>query len=386
MGESSTPPRKPRGDRLLSSIDRHQAFRRHRLALAVVAPDMSRDSLRRAIGEIVQFGRAFYTEFLPSQGVSSYWHHTLEHHGLVDAIDPAVGAALRQTRISETVAYMAQKAALGELDGLFERKGIRYAVIKGAHVRDIVYADPALRPASDIDILVAPEQRLVAVDAMRDAGFTLCVNPDVVSHETSLTKGGVDIDLHWDILRPGRTRVATVNGLLARRCRSADCWGLDDADVVFLMLVHPAFAKYVCSPNMDLNKVIDFTLWVTRRNIDWNAVAALLESTGLRTAAWTVLRWYAMLLDPVPLPVPGDFVARIAPGSARRHYLIRWLEHDLPTRWLDKPARIQFGFTLFLHDRPADAWHALVSILRARRRQSDDPLLGIGQQPHNAGH
>ena len=370
----------------MSKIDRHQAFRRHRLALAAAAPDVSRDSLRRAIGEIVQFGPAFYTEFLPSQGMSSYWHHTLEHHGLVDAIDPVVGAALRQTRISETVAYMAQKAALAELDGLFERKGIRYAVIKGAHVRDIVYADPALRPASDIDILVAPEQRLVAVDAMRDAGFTLCVNPDVVSHETSLTRSGVDIDLHWDILRPGRTRVATVNGLLARRCRSADCWGLDDADVVFLMLVHPAFAKYVCSPNMDLNKVIDFTLWVTRRNIDWNAVAVLLERTGLRTAAWTVLRWYTMLLDPVPLPVPGDFVALIAPELARRHYLAGWLEHDLPTRWLDKPARIQFGFTLFLHDRPADAWHALASILRTRRRRGDDPLLGIGQQPHNTGH
>jgi len=41
---------------------------------------------------------------------------------------------------------------------------------------------------------------------------------------------------------------------------------------------------------------------------------------------------------------------------------------------------------LRLHYRPADAWHALVSIQRARRRQSDDPLLGIGQQPHNAGH
>lgn len=93
-----------------------------------------------------------------------------------------------------------------------------------------------------------------------------------------------------------------------------------------------------------------------------------------------------MLLEPGPLPVPDEFVARIAPGPLRQRYLARWLEHDLPTRWLDKPARIQFGFTLFLHDRPADAWHALASILRARRRQGDDPLLGIGQQPHNAGH
>jgi len=381
-----TTPRKPQGKGALARSDQHLAFRRHRLALAVADPNATADTLRMAIADIAQFGPAFYTDFLPRQGLSSYWHHTLEQHGLAGVIEPAVRSALKQARLSETVSYMAQKAALQELDRLFEAKGIRYAVIKGTHVRELVYADPTLRPASDIDILVAPEQRLAAVDALKEAGFTLFVNPDVLSHEASLTRGGVDIDLHWDILRPGRTRIDTVPILLARRRRSADIWGLDDADVVFLMLVHPAFAKYVCSPNMDLNKVIDFTLWATRRNIDWDAVATLLEQTGLCAAAWTVLRWYAMLLEPGPLPVPEQFVARIAPGPLRQRYLARWLEHDLPTRWLDKPTRIQFGFTLFLHDRPADAWHALVSILRARHHRGDDPLLRGAQELHNAGN
>jgi hypothetical protein len=99
-------------------------------------------------------------------------------------------------RFAEAASYMAQKAALRELDGIFEAQGIRYAVIKGAHVRELVYADPALRAASDIDLLVAPEQRLAAVDAIKEAGFTLFVNPDVVSHEVSLARGGVDVDLH----------------------------------------------------------------------------------------------------------------------------------------------------------------------------------------------
>lgn len=377
--------RRSPGERVLQHNDQQRAFRRHRLALAV-APTVSADALCHAIAEIRQFGTSFYTDFLPRQGLSSYWHETLHQLGLADAIDPAARAVLMQARIAEAVSYMAQKAALQELDNLFEAQGLRYSVIKGAHVRELVYADPALRPASDIDLLVAPEQRLAAVDVLQGAGFTLFVNPDIVSHEASLTRGGVDIDLHWDILRPGRTRVDTVNILLARRRRCADIWGLDDAGVVFLMLVHPAFTKYVCSPNMDLNKVIDFTLWVTRRPIDWGAVAALLEKTGLCTAAWTVLKWYGMLLEPMPLPVPEDFIARIAPRLLRQRYLRKWLEYDLPTRWLDKPARIQFGFTLFLHDRPADAWHALASILRASRCRGDDPLLGIGNDLHKAGN
>ena len=65
---------------------------------------------------------------------------------------------------------------------------------------------------------------------------------------------------------------------------------------------------------MDLNKVIDFTLWATRRNIDWDAVAALLEQTGLCTAAWIVLKWYAMLLEPGPLHGARTIRRRIAPA------------------------------------------------------------------------
>ena len=221
----------------MARSDEHRAFHRHRLALTVADPNATADTVRQAIAEIAQFGPAFYTDFLPRQGLSSYWHHTLEQHGLANVIEPAVRSALKQVRLSEAVSYMAQKAALQELDRLFEAKGIRYAVIKGTHVRELVYTDPALRPASDIDLLVVPEQRLAAVDALKEAGFMLFVNPDNVSHEAVLAGGGVDVDLHWDILRPGRTRIDTVPILLARRCRSADTWGLDDADVVFLMLV-----------------------------------------------------------------------------------------------------------------------------------------------------
>jgi len=93
-----------------------------------------------------------------------------------------------------------------------------------------------------------------------------------------------------------------------------------------------------------------------------------------------------MLLEPGALHVPDTFIARIAPGPVRQRYLTQWLERDLPTRWLDKPARIQFGFTLFLHDGPPDAWHALVSIVRARHRRGDDPLLQGAQELHNAGN
>ena len=126
----------------MARSDEHRAFHRHRLALTVADPNATADTVRQAIAEIAQFGPAFYTDFLPRQGLSSYWHHTLEQHGLADVIEPAVRSALKQARLSETVSYMAQKAALQELDRLFEAKRIRYAVIKGTHVRELVYHRP----------------------------------------------------------------------------------------------------------------------------------------------------------------------------------------------------------------------------------------------------
>lgn len=370
----------------LSDAHHQDPFRKHRLALLAAAPDLTGASLREALREIAASGETSFPDFLLENGLGSFWHHIVQAHDAADDTGPGFLDPLRQARFSETALYLAQKSALRELDRLFGSQNIVYAVIKGAHVRERVYAEPALRPAADIDMLISLDQREAAASALIGAGFGLHAVAENISHEATFTRGPVDIDLHWDISRPGRTRIEVVNLLLARRQRVDDFWGLDDSDAVFLMLTHPAFAKYVCSPNMGLNRVVDFILWMNKRNVDWDAVADMLEDTGLNTAAWTVLKWFSMLLEPKNLPVPGGFIARISPGWVRSRYLTYWLKHDLPTRWLQKPLLIQLGFTLFLHDRPSDAWHAISGWMRARRRQNSDPLLRMRQTTHHPGN
>lgn len=317
-----------------------------------------------------------FSSFLIGHGVASYWHQVILIHDAGDVIAPGLMATLKPVRLSEAMLYMAQKAALIGIDAIFEDRNIAYAVIKGAHVREQVYADPALRSACDIDILVSREQREQAVRALLEAGYVLHANPENISHEATLTRGEVGIDLHWDILRPGRTRIEVADLLLARRQRADGYWGLDDTDTVFLMLVHPAFTKYVCSSNMGLNRIFDFMLWVHKRPVDWDAVAARLAQTGLNAAAWTVLQWFSMLA-PASLPVPEAFVAKIRPGRVRSWYLMYWVKHGLPTRWLQKPLLIQLGFTLALHDRPSDAVRAVARWWRARKMRHDDPLCSM---------
>jgi hypothetical protein len=122
---------------------------------------------------------------------------------------------------------------------------------------------------------------------------------------------------------------------------------------------------------MALCRVVDFILWTERRGADWDAVAARLRAAGLQTAAWTVLRWFAML----GVAAPEAFVARIKPGKARARYLGYWLAHDLPTKWFwRRRLLIQFGLTLFFHDRPADACRAMSGWLRAYLGRRRDPF------------
>lgn len=278
----------------------------------------------------------------------------------------------RANRHHATLVYMKQKATLGELDALFADNGITYAVMKGAATRELIYDDPALRICSDIDILVARNQRVEAARILVASGYRLDVDPGVVSHEVVLSKDIVAFDLHWDILRPGRTRVPVTDPMLARRRRHDGWWMLSDNDALFLMLAHAAFAKHVSTSQAGLHRVADIALWWQRRDVDWPAVREQLSAHGLKTAAWAVLSWVRLLSpESFGATLEGP-IASVRPGGLRAAYLRTWLNRDLSARLAKHHAVRLFGFSGFLHDRPSDAYRALGGWRRAREMAAKD--------------
>jgi hypothetical protein len=365
------------GSHVLNRPDPKDVFFRHRLALSVVATDLAGEDLSQVLREVAALDATSFAEFLVKNGLASYWHDRVVGEDAAREAAPGFVDALRRERLAEAAFCLPQLSALRELDRLFNSENITYAAMKGAHIRELIYTDPALRPASDIDVLISPAQREMATRSLKKSGFKLHADAQNISHEAAFTRDSVAIDLHWDNLRPGRTRIGMALPMLSRRQRIDGFWGLDDTDTMFLMLVHPAFTKYVCSPNMGLIRVADFMLWLQKRPVDWDAVSERLQDTGLKAAAWTVLHWFAMLLKPRNMPVPATFVERICPGPLRARYLTYWLRNDLPTRWLHKPLLIQLGFTLLLHDRVSDVQRAIAGWMRARGKRQSDPLLDL---------
>lgn len=322
-------------------------------------------------------GRPFL-DLILAQDLGPLWHHCLQAGGLLVTLPSHAVEALHEARIAATAGYLAQRAALLRIDELFESAGIPYVVMKGGHVRECVYPEPSVRSCSDLDILVERTDRQRAARLLVDAGYGAHVEPATISHEATFSRPPVDIDLHWDILRPGRTRIDVTAEFLARRQRVNGFWGLSDGDTLFLMLTHPAFAKYVCSPNMGLARVADFLLWVQTRPVEWTSALKLLEQAGLKTAAWTMLSWFRMLAAPQSIARIEGWLDTVKPGRLRAAYLEYWLMHDLPSRWLNRPLPIQIGFTLFMHDRVTDAQHAIKGWWQARRNAHKDTRLLLG--------
>ena len=124
------------------------------------------------------------------QDVGPLWHYRLQSGDVLGSLPPASIDALRSARMSATARYLQQRIELERIDQLFAAQNIPYLVIKGAHVRECVYPDPALRPANDVDILVSPQDRQRAAHALLDLGYTYHVNAGIISHEALFNRTG----------------------------------------------------------------------------------------------------------------------------------------------------------------------------------------------------
>lgn len=334
-----------------------------RLALLPIDAALDGAAMPTALEAARALDAESFAAFLRWHKLDALWGWLVERAGCAEACDPRLAAALARGRRDGAAQAMAQSRPLADALAALEAAGIASFVFKGAMTRAAFYPDPGLRPATDIDLLVAPQARPRAIAALRDAGFA--PQGEASAHEATFARDGVDLDLHWDVLRPGRLRGAVAEAMLERRRRLAGLWAPAREDVAFLALVHPAFAKHVNSPHAGLIAIVDWRCQLALDAPDWDLLARRLDAAGAKAAAWSVARFYAASAPAAA--APADFLARLAPGALRRLCLSRAFDAEAPTRLLGAPFALRAGLTLALHDRPADALRA------ARRRWSDAP-------------
>lgn len=338
-------------------------------------PGATAQVLEISLIEAKECGEEQFTQFLLDQGLAPLWDQQLEVQKPSNTLSPRQQNVIHQNRLHATGTYLIQRHNLQRVKNILDKAGLSHVVSKGAHTRELYYNTPALRPAVDIDILVRPQDKIAAIRAFQEEGFEFFGVADIISHECSLIKGKTTIDLHWDILRPGRTRQPMINELLNSRVDYGSHWGMNHSANLFMMLVHPVFTKYSTTPHASLCRLVDMALLLDKNLADPTETIQLLNTAGLTTAGWITAYWFTMLTGS---ELCAELADKLKPGRMRQRYLKNWLHSNRSSKLLDKPLRIQLGFTLPAHDRISDAVRA-VRQARQCKRQSQKTLAELEQ-------
>jgi Uncharacterised nucleotidyltransferase len=335
---------------------------------------LSTADLQVRLLELSAVEKADLLGLIRKQGLQFFWLDALR--GLPDvAFTSAWRETLKKQCLWDTARYMVQKQALITLDRLFESERIPYVVFKGAHIREIVYADPAYRPAADIDLLISPREKGRAVQALCATGYVLGHDPTIISHEVSLSKGNVHLDLHWHIMRPGRTRIDLTEQILETRQRRNFFWAPDNEMALLVMLVHPVFTKYSTAPQSSIVRLADLRRWLATQTTDWPRLLQLLEHTGMKTAAWITA---TVLADLTGIRLPAAVYEAIKPPQPKRFLLQKWLDLNLSAKFADYPFLAKYVFTLLAHDSLGDMLR-FVRIFKAEQKKENDAMTKLRQ-------
>ena len=344
-------------------------YQLHRVALSPLLPGATQDDIASACERIDAIGECTFSTFLLQQGLAPMWDHMLAQQRRSSQFSEEFKKIIHQSRLSATGTYLMHRHKLTLIKEILENANIPHAVYKGADIRERLYDEPALRPAADIDILVTNENKVKAIRALSHEGYKLYAPAENISHEVSLNLGRTSIDLHWDILRPGRTRVSMAPRLLDTRADYGSHWGMSDEATLFVMLVHPVFVRHSTTPLAALMRIVDMATLLAKSEVKWEGVIQLLEEAGLKTAAWISLTLFEFL---TAKKQPEHIMTALKPSRVKQKYLHYWLQNNVSSRLMHKPLYLQIGFTLPAHDNLGDAIRAARRAIALRHSQGDD--------------
>lgn len=344
-------------------------FTYHRAALFPLTRLQNKRAINAEWSMFDQLDKERLIAFILQNNLGAMWYEYMSNSAPSQPSLESIRKHLQSSHVSATIYYERQHALMTEINELFGSVNITHAFFKGAHTREWLYANPACRTCCDLDVLIQVDDLSYVTDILVNNGYKLQTNTINLSHEASFTKHNVDIDIHWDILRPGRIRKNIVPRLLETRQYYDSYWGLDTEANAFLMLVHPVFTKYTNSRNATLDRIADILHMLHQQKVDWNKVDNWLTVSATKTAAWTTLCW----LDKLQVTAKKlDIEKKILPSRMKRAYLKYWIDHHLSERLLDYPPSNQLLFTLPVHDSISDACRAtgmmFVSRFQSRKR------------------
>jgi hypothetical protein len=259
--------------------------------------------------------------------------------------------------------HLVMTAELGRVLRRCRAAGLPVIVLKGPALAETVYPEPALRPFSDLDLLVRPADRLAMDVLLRDLGHRRLADEhtwefDIAWDGATLYEApaGVHVDLHWSLLTeprfawsPGaqagvweRAVPLTVAGETALQ--------LGREDLVLHLATHLAVHHSLAGTLRYWDLALVLERWGA--DLDWPVLLARIADWRVRRAVFFALRGAHGLFD---APVPPAVLAALRPRGPRAAALAALLRAVAPARL----PRLEYLLTLLLADRARDLRGAL---------------------------
>lgn len=191
---------------------------------------------------------------------------------------------------------------------IMEENGIQVLVLKGAPLAQMLYQDITLRPCNDIDILVDPQEFLLAEKSLHKAKYKRSF-PDYRQEKLFIKKyrhfayfnaeRGVEVELHWRAVHPDLEGFPATADL---KVQKMDIWGhkvntLADEELLLYLIAHGSNHMW-----LRLRWLVDVAV-LAKKNISWSKIMEMAGSKELKT----MVRLTAILLSElwaIPLPEP----------------------------------------------------------------------------------
>jgi hypothetical protein len=212
-------------------------------------------------------------------------------HRLAPLAARAGAASYRDDLVRATLEWARIEADLPAIVHALQGAGVDVAPIKGVAYAKQLYASPAERPMADIDLLVPLRQRERARSLLAAQGFRPAPAA-ALHHAEAWLRGDLAIDLHWNIIAPGRSRI----DLDAVWSRTTPGWPdaarqLEPVDAFVFHLVHLARNRL----RLPLINVVDTARLL--EHVDANTALMRAREWGLGRATELALRFCTSILD-----------------------------------------------------------------------------------------
>ncbi|MBI2952679.1 MAG: nucleotidyltransferase family protein [Chloroflexi bacterium] len=152
-----------------------------------------------------------------ANGLAPMLYAALKKLDCLDEISPDIAERLRVSYLRTSVGNWCALQELASLLALFEREQVPVVLLKGSALITTLYADAALRPLSDLDVLVPdaalPRVRSLLVGRGFEPNEEAWYTPSQpLAQELTFNRGGkrpATIDVHWHLLSWAYYREAT---------------------------------------------------------------------------------------------------------------------------------------------------------------------------------